>query len=37
MYGNVIPATASVGDAANGISSASNSQFLMRVGMTHLF
>lgn len=37
MYGNVIPATASVGDAANGISSASNSQFLMRIGMSHFF
>jgi predicted porin len=37
VYGNIIAATASVGDAANGISSASNSQFLMRVGMTHWF
>lgn len=36
-YGNVIAATASVGDAGNGLSSSSRSQTLMRLGMSHSF
>lgn len=36
-YGNVIAATASVGDAGNGISSASNTQTIVRIGMSHAF
>ena len=36
-YGNVIKATASLGDCANGYSSASNSQTLVRVGIRHTF
>jgi predicted porin len=35
--GNVIAATASIGDAANGYSSASNSQMMVRVGVSHSF
>lgn len=36
-YGNVIAATASVGDAANGMSSATNSQVVVRLGVSHTF
>jgi len=36
-FGNVINATASIGDVANGISSASNTQTLVRVGVRHTF
>lgn len=35
--GNVVAATASVGDASNGASSASNSQVVARVGLLHRF
>jgi predicted porin len=36
-FGNVIAATASVGDAANGFSSGGSSQSLVRVGISHSF
>jgi predicted porin len=36
-YGNVINATASIGDVANGISSAGNTQTLVRVGIRNTF
>ncbi|MFM0504969.1 porin [Paraburkholderia caffeinilytica] len=36
-YGNVVTATASVGDSADGFSSGSTSQVLARVGIRHLF
>ena len=37
QYGNVVNATASIGDVANGISSAGNSQTLVRLGVRHTF
>ncbi|VVD98566.1 porin [Pandoraea iniqua] len=36
-FGNVIDATASVGDAANGMSSATNTQTIVRLGVSHVF
>jgi len=36
-YGNVIAATASIGDSADGASSGSNSQILARVGLRVTF
>ena len=37
QYGNVVNATASIGDVANGISSAGDTQTLVRVGVRHNF
>ncbi|QCP50043.1 porin [Trinickia violacea] len=37
QYGNVINATASIGDVANGISSAGDTQTLVRIGVRHTF
>jgi predicted porin len=37
QYGNVVNATASIGDVANGISSAGQTQTLVRVGIRHTF
>jgi predicted porin len=37
QYGNVVNATASVGDVANGISSAGDTQTLVRIGIRHTF
>ncbi|MBO7819787.1 porin [Burkholderia pseudomallei] len=36
-YGNVVAATASVGDVGNGISSAGDTQTLVRIGVRHTF
>jgi predicted porin len=36
-YGNVVDTTASIGDSANGASSASGNQFLIRVGLANRF
>ncbi|RAR54552.1 putative porin [Paraburkholderia unamae] len=36
-YGNIVTATASIGDSATGFSSGSTSQFLARMGIRHLF
>jgi predicted porin len=37
QYGNVVNATASIGDVANGISSSTNTQTLVRIGVRHTF
>lgn len=37
QFGNVVNATASIGDVGNGISSAGNTQTLVRVGVRHTF
>jgi predicted porin len=37
QYGNIVNATASIGDVANGISSAGDTQTLVRVGIRHTF
>ncbi|RKF50121.1 porin [Paraburkholderia fungorum] len=36
-YGNIVPATASIGDVSNGSSSAGPTQVLVRVGMRQMF